>query len=341
MTGDGLIDGLPRSAFTRLTDERIDEIRARARAQGTFVDPRVLRAQAGALLSVTPRWAHAVLGRPFRGPHTDSWQAFLTLVYAMEAEPDPPSDPVRTAADRAEEERQHAEAAESARRAQERDTAWEYLRAHLPVASVVRYNYASRFHTEWYSAGAKHVVVLDELRHGRRHRTAAAALCETRSRRLEFVVDGPAGRDVPTCRACLRTAARIASTPEATAAAELLSGTSRRAPRTPTAIAARASAIVDVHGEHPEPRTSGPEGETRNLNVPARRDRRPWSPSVDGAARDRAARTSDVPRTTTPHLEGQAAMDDKKIPTVQQPAQALCAGYRLTDSDSCNRVRSG
>lgn len=227
------IDGLPWSTFTRLAADHLAEIRARAAREDRLVDPRALREYSARVELAPRRWAQAVLGRPFTGVRSDSYRAFLTLAYALDAEPNPPADPIATeeAARHAAARREREQVLDLGR--QKREAAWNRLRAALPVRVDVRYNYSGPLHIGHYHSGADHIVLRDDLTVGRLHRSAGSALCTTptRSRHQHFDDTGRDEDRQPTCRACLSTAARVVGTPEAAGLADILAATSRRSPR--------------------------------------------------------------------------------------------------------------
>jgi hypothetical protein len=220
---------------TQLTADQLAEISERARREGYFVDPQVLHGPGYAQLARIPGdWAAAVLGRPFKGPRADTWVACLTLLYALEVEPDPQLSPAEQeqaaeAADRRAAETEQARQVEANRQQQ-----WSWLREHLPVRVVVLYNYSGSRHLEFYSSGAYHIVVEEPLDVGRLHRPAGAALCTTPSRshhqhfsEVRFDHDQD---EFPTCRSCLQAAARLVGGDQAEACAAQLAQYSRHAP---------------------------------------------------------------------------------------------------------------
>lgn len=193
---------------TNLTDEALAQLRAQARREaGPFVDPRRLPQLHRALVGAQQEWVSAVLGRPVRDWRRVSWTELVLLGLARDVEPAPPVAPRVLAAQdaRAEEQRAHA------MRAQDRIDSWRDLRSRLPVTVEVAHNYTSHRHVEGYSQGTDHVIVLEDLHIGRLHRAAGRPLCWTPSRAdyLE-VFDDPGDHRLPGCKACLRTAERIA-----------------------------------------------------------------------------------------------------------------------------------
>lgn len=229
------IDGLHWSTFTRLRADEITALRERARRDGGLVDPRLLRSHSQRMEAAPRRWAHAILGRPYRGTRVDTWTAFLTLAYALDVEPEPPVDPIRTALAEQHHQQQQQQRIEQQQQQEQAAAAWAALRAKLPVPVRVLYNYSGGLHLESYSSGADHIVLDADLHAGRITRAANTALCSTPSalRRQVFAHETRFANDdtrLPTCRACLRTAVRVGGAAESTAAdAELLATRSRRA----------------------------------------------------------------------------------------------------------------
>jgi hypothetical protein len=78
---------------------------------------------------------------------------------------------------------------------------------------AVAHNYTSVRHTEWHVQGGDHIMLLGQLHAGRLRRDTRHPLCWTpfRAKDLrEFPhLDQPEDR-WPTCKACLRTAYRLA-----------------------------------------------------------------------------------------------------------------------------------
>ena len=89
---------------------------------------------------------------------------------------------------------------------------WAVLRDRLPVPVTVGHNWTAR-HLDPYVQGADHIVVQADLTAGRFHRNARDPLCFTPSRSHELrhvdVTDDGVDR-MPTCKACLRHAERLA-----------------------------------------------------------------------------------------------------------------------------------
>jgi hypothetical protein len=200
---------------TRLTDAQLAELRDRARrVAGSFVDPAQLTRVAG-FVAGRHAWASAVLGKPLNiRALTNTELAMLDL--AAEAEADPPAEPRSPAPWEAGYQPTNSELAKRARR-RAQDEEWRRLAAALPVAVRIAYNYSGPHHYEGHVSGAEHIIVRAALDAGRLQRAADQSLCETpsRTRSLWFDVFDEA-RDpvrIPTCKACLRFAYRLAGLP--------------------------------------------------------------------------------------------------------------------------------
>lgn len=197
---------------TTLSPHQLAELRDRAaRNVGSFIDPaqlsRVQRFVAG-----RRDWASAILGKPF-SLRAMTTRELVLLDLAANAEPAPPEQPrppapqepgyQPTAADRAAADRNEGAAC-----------AWARLVEMLPVRVSVAYNYSGPHHYELHVSGAEHIIVREPLHAGRLHRVADRSLCWTPSRAKHLLfahLDDPADRNrVPTCKACLRIANRIA-----------------------------------------------------------------------------------------------------------------------------------
>lgn len=226
------IDGLHWSTFTRMSSVQIDALRARAHSESGLVDPRLLRTYSQRVDAAPRRWAHAILGRPYRGTRVDSWTAFLTLAHALDVEPEPPVDPIRTALVEQHHQQQEQQRVAEQQQHERAVAAWAALRVKLPVPVRVLYNYSGGLHLESYSSGADHIVLDADLHAGRIARAVNTALCSTPSalRRQVFAHETRFPDDdvrLPTCRACLRTAARVTGVDPADV--EMLTRRSRRA----------------------------------------------------------------------------------------------------------------
>jgi hypothetical protein len=211
---------------TTLTGDQLDRLRRQAHRSGRLVDPAALAAVNGAAFH--REWAEAVLGHAYTGVRSvEPWEITL-LADALAAEPDRPVP--AAVAERREAHRREQEAAASRRAAEHAAelAAWHELRDRLPVPVVVGHNF-TLVHTGAYESGRDHIVAQADLKVGRLVRPARNALCEppgsAASRRrassngtdrdpLRGLVRDDDGEDrVPTCRACLRTAERIAAAP--------------------------------------------------------------------------------------------------------------------------------
>ncbi|RAS59399.1 hypothetical protein C8D87_11411 [Lentzea atacamensis] len=196
-------------AATNLSDAVLAGLRERARREaGPFIDPVVLRQLEGKLARAHPEWLSAVIGRPVHGWRSLGWTELVLLGLARDAEPDPPVPP-RVLAER---EREALQERCRAERLEQQAEAWASLRAALPVRVSVAYNGSGRHHYAAYVSGAEHIVVREPLRTGRLRRDANRSLCWTPSRAPHLLfenLDIPNDR-IPTCKACLRTAERIA-----------------------------------------------------------------------------------------------------------------------------------
>lgn len=198
-----------------LTDDALADLRLAAMADASsFVDPRLLR-EAGQLIRLaTDDWLSRVLGRPItvaRWRFTSNIE-LAVMVRALKA--DRRYLEALDAAKWAEYRRgrEEAERAIAAVVQAERDE-WAALAASLPVPVEVWHNWTAR-HLDGYEQGADHIVVMADLRAGRLFRKARTSLCWTLSRdhQLRYVEPNVGDeRRLPDCKACLRTAARLAA----------------------------------------------------------------------------------------------------------------------------------
>jgi hypothetical protein len=93
------------------------------------------------------------------------------------------------------------------------DEAWASIWRALPQKIGVAYNYSGGLHLESYQSGAVHIILTEDLVHGRLRRVKGGAICTTDSaaRHQEFADGGdPPEQRRATCKACLRTAAKVA-----------------------------------------------------------------------------------------------------------------------------------
>lgn len=196
----------PAQRATRLTNERITELREQARREaGPFVDPCLVPR----IKAHNPEWASEILGHEFLGEERLPWSKLYLIHLACQAEPDPPPPP-RATARRAEIE------AERSRRVADEEAAHRlhtvrWLRAvealaALGVRAEARHNYTSHRHLGHYEQGADHIYLLDGLAKGRLRRSAGSVLCYTPSRAkdLQHFPETLPPERLPTCKACLR-----------------------------------------------------------------------------------------------------------------------------------------
>lgn len=93
------------------------------------------------------------------------------------------------------------------------DEAWASIWRALPQPVGVAYNYSGGLHLESYQSGAVHIILTADLVHGRLRRVKGGAMCTTGStaRHQDFADAGdPPEQRRATCKACLRTAAKVA-----------------------------------------------------------------------------------------------------------------------------------
>jgi hypothetical protein len=195
-----------------LDDATLARVRQEATAKASpFVDPAIVREAQTVLAGVPDEWLARVTGQP-----GVSWRYLgnADLVLAVRAARADQAHLValRTAR-HAERERQQTAADVAARAAQRAErAAWAALAARLPVPVAVQHNWTA-CHLDGYEQGADHIVVLEDLTVGRLHRKARHPLCWTPSRAHELRHVTPNVDDerrLPDCKACLRTAERVA-----------------------------------------------------------------------------------------------------------------------------------
>ncbi|WP_107661245.1 hypothetical protein [Nocardia suismassiliense] len=199
---------LSTALATALTAEQLTQLREQARHRDCrFVDPSQLR-RVAAFTAGRSAWASAVLGTPFTGARAATLQELTLLDLAAAAEPEPPVPPRRPDIPTPQEQA-------AAARARAADEAWLRLAAALPVPVTVAYNYSGPLHLENYVSGADHILPTEPVSIGRLRRSERSSLCCTpsRSRKLLFDQRDPPDKRTPTCKACLRTAYRIAGCP--------------------------------------------------------------------------------------------------------------------------------
>lgn len=213
-------DGAIAPPATLLTADQLAALHAQAAAEaGPFVHPHRMRHIESWWHGDLCEWAAQVTGRAtVTGLAPLSWREWVLLDLAHDVEPCPPPAPLLTARRTA--ERAAAVARETARVARHaaKRTEWAALAKELPVSVRVEHNYTSRRHHETHVQGVEHVLVDDDLTAGRLTRTAGQPLCWTPSRakdlRAFYRLNDPLD-DVPTCKACIRTAYRITGRPPA------------------------------------------------------------------------------------------------------------------------------
>jgi hypothetical protein len=188
-------------------------LRADARAhRSPFTDPALIRDAAEVLGRAGAQWLTLAVGRP-----AGHWQRLSNEELHVAVQAARLDHAHLTAAREAHratyEEDRRRRAAEGATLRRAAVDAWAALRAAQPVPVAVRHNWTSR-HLDGYEQGGDHIVVLAALVVGRLHRAAGDPLCWTPSRARELRhVDGAAGDEsrLPDCKACLKTAARVAA----------------------------------------------------------------------------------------------------------------------------------
>jgi hypothetical protein len=177
------------------------------RRDGRFVDPVKLR-----MLESLPRdadWRMSVLGHG--GQRTVVELHMLLLAHGQDINPPMPA----WLAELREEQRVRREQDEQRRQArlQALDDAWAAIHTALGFTVEVAYNYSGPNHLETWTQGAVHILVVEDLRVGRLSRSAGQSLCWTPSRAGHLLFDGgtvAAEKRVPTCKACIRQAAKLA-----------------------------------------------------------------------------------------------------------------------------------
>lgn len=91
-------------------------------------------------------------------------------------------------------------------------TEWTALVTALPVPVHVAHNYTSVRHFEFYVQGGEHIILASPLHLGRLRRGAGKPLCYVPSRAKDLRefpnLDDPLDQ-LPSCKACLRTAYRV------------------------------------------------------------------------------------------------------------------------------------
>jgi len=176
------------------------------RRDGRFIDPVKFR-----MLEGLPRdtdWRRSVLAdeRSSGGMRLH----VLLMAHGQDIDPPPPAWLVERRERLAAERRQREEAA--AARARALDEAWASIWKALPQPVMVAYNYSGGLHLETYQSGADHIILTEDLVAGRLRRLKGWAMCTTlsASRHQIFAHEDPPEKRRATCRACLRTAAKLA-----------------------------------------------------------------------------------------------------------------------------------
>ncbi len=176
------------------------------RRDGDFVDPVKLRMRESSRRDRD--WAISVVGDGRRGLVE---LHMLLLAEGQDINPPLPGWLAEARAAAAEKNRAEEQAWQDRLRALE--DAWRAIYEKLGFAVGVAYNYSGPHHYETYTSGAVHILTWVDLNRGRLVRPVGAPLCWTPSRagHLEFADRGdPADRRVPTCKACIRSAAKLA-----------------------------------------------------------------------------------------------------------------------------------
>lgn len=176
------------------------------RRDGGFVDPVKLRM--AQQIHRNSDWATSVLGGDYRDNLLS--MHMLLLAHGQDIDPPRPAWMVELREKQAAARRAQEERAAALQRMQ--DEVWALLWRPFPVYIGVAYNYSGPRHYEAYTSGAVHIILCSDLTHGRIRRVKGWALCTTDSavkhQLFASFGDHPAARR-PTCKACLRLAARI------------------------------------------------------------------------------------------------------------------------------------
>lgn len=176
-----------------------------ARADGNYAHPAKIRAASS--IRRGPDWKTCVLGHS--GLPTLTEMHMLLIADAQDFSPPPPSWLATLRAQRALklEERRTEEAAIVG----VRDQQWTDLAQALPFPVVLAYNYSRHTYENW-TQGAVHILAGETIRIGKLRREKGAALCTVPSTRRQqhFYVPGDAANRLPSCKACLAQASRIA-----------------------------------------------------------------------------------------------------------------------------------
>lgn len=199
---------------TALTDEALSDLWADAMAAASpFANPALLIEARSVMHLADDAWLTRIIGRPVTAhqwPHLTNVELDVAVraVKADRSHLNALTEAKLAEYRRAEEDRRRAAAAA----AQAERDAWQALRVRLPVPVTVGHNWTAR-HLDPYVQGADHIVVQADLTTGRFRRKARSPLCwaPSRSHELRHVELRDDGEDrIPTCKACLRHAERLA-----------------------------------------------------------------------------------------------------------------------------------
>lgn len=178
------------------------------RRDGRFIDP--VKRRMYALLPGGYDWRVSVLGHDRSVGLVD--MHMLLLAHGQDVEPPMPAWLAELRAKARESVRRQR--AEFAARLRALDEAWELIWRKLPVRVGVAYNYSGPNHYESYQQGAVHILLINQgVQVGRAVRSQGGAMCTTRSTARHQVwadMGDPPDKRVPTCKACIRFAARVA-----------------------------------------------------------------------------------------------------------------------------------
>ncbi|MFZ2176593.1 MAG: hypothetical protein WAW17_21640 [Rhodococcus sp. (in: high G+C Gram-positive bacteria)] len=211
----------PTPDRSALDDERLIALRENAAShRHRFVDPTRVGPVQAVVAQLPHAWVSRVLGREVTNPRTVPWGQMIVLADAAVLDGlhlEHLSEGVHAAmTDQLQRER-----AEQRTGGLEQRTRWNTLCAQLPVEVFVGLNWAFGYQNG-SNRGRSHIVVQQFLNHGRLHRAARTALCETPSRNrtgprgldplraLDRGPDqavGPGDADrIPDCSRCLKIA---------------------------------------------------------------------------------------------------------------------------------------
>lgn len=202
-----------RPQFDKPTYPEYEELLAAAeaayRADGGFVNPAKIRDYDS--LDRSHDWFVAVLGHGGNLSSCTTVEMHLALI-ADQRGINPPLPAWLTEQRAAQKAEQDAKDAAYRERQRLLNTEWDALKSALPVNVVAAYNYSGPRHEEYYQSGANHILLRADLTVGRLVRRAGDALCTTpSSARHQIFVDPGEEGGWPSCKTCLRTAARLAN----------------------------------------------------------------------------------------------------------------------------------